>query len=34
MDMGAEEVHPGDGYGPSDEAPLEDTPEEGARERL
>ena len=30
MDMGAEEVHPEDGYKPSDEAPLEDTPEEGA----
>ena len=30
-DMGAEEVHPGDGYGPSDEAPFEDTPEESAR---
>ena len=30
VDMGAEEVHPGDGYGPSNEAPFEDTPEEGA----
>ena len=30
VDMGAEEVHPGDGYGPSDEAPFEDTPEESA----
>ena len=30
VDMGAEEVHPGDGYGPSDEAPLQDTPEESA----
>ena len=30
MDMGAEQVHPGDGYGPSDEAPFEDTPEESA----
>ena len=26
MDMGAEEVYPGDGYGPSDEVPFEDTP--------
>ena len=30
VDMGAKEVHPGDGYGPSDEAPFEDTPEESA----
>ena len=30
VDTGAEEVHPGDGYGPSDEAPFEDTPEESA----
>ena len=30
VDMGAEEVHPGDGYGPSDEAPFEDTLEESA----
>ena len=30
VDMGAEEVHPGDGYGPSDEAPFEDTPDESA----
>ena len=30
VDMGAEEVHPGDGYGPSDEAPFEDTPVERA----
>ena len=30
VDMGAEEVHPGDGYGPSDEAPFEDTPVESA----
>ena len=30
MDMGAEEVHPGDGYGPSDEAPFEDKSEESA----
>ena len=30
VDMGAEEVHPGDGYGPTDEAPFEDTPEERA----
>ena len=30
VDMGAEEVHPGDVYGPSDEAPFEDTPEESA----
>ena len=26
VDMGGEKVHPGDGYGPSDEAPFEDTP--------
>ena len=30
VNMGAEEVHPGDGYGPSDEAPFEDTPTESA----
>ena len=30
MDMGAEEVHPGDGYRSSDEAPFEDTPVESA----
>ena len=30
VDMGAGEVHPGDGYGPPDEAPFEDTPEESA----
>ena len=30
VNMGAEEVHPGDGYGPSDESPFEDTPEESA----
>ena len=30
VDMGAEEVHPGDGHGPSDEAPFEDTPVESA----
>ena len=30
VDMGAEEVYPGDGYGPSDEAPFEDTPVESA----
>ena len=30
VDMGAEEVHPEDGYGPSNEAPLEDTPEDRA----
>ena len=30
VDMGAQEVHPGDGYGPSDEAPFEDTPVESA----
>ena len=29
--MGAEEVHPEDGYGPSDEAPFENTPVESAR---
>ena len=28
--MGAEEVHPGDGYGPSDETPFEDTPVKSA----
>ena len=30
MDSGAKEVYPGDGYGPSDEAPFKDTPEESA----
>ena len=30
VDMGAEEVHPGDGYGPSDESLFVDTPEESA----
>ena len=30
MDMGAEEVHAGDGYGPSDEALFEYTPVESA----
>ena len=30
VDMGAEEVHPGYVYGPSEEAPFEDTPEESA----
>ena len=30
VDMGAEEVHLGDGYGPSDEAPSYDTPVESA----
>ena len=30
VDMKAEEVHPGEGYGPSDEAPFEDTPDESA----
>ena len=30
VDMGAEEVHPGDGYGPSNEAPIKDTPEGSA----
>ena len=30
VDMGVEEAYPGDGYGPSDEAPFEDTPEESA----
>ena len=30
VDMGAGEVHPGDGYGPSDKAPFKDTPEESA----
>ena len=30
VDMGAEEVHPGDGYGPSHEAPLKDTPVKGS----
>ena len=30
VDMGAEEIHPGDGYGPSVEAPFEDTPVESA----
>ena len=28
VDMGAEEVYPGDGYGPSDQVPFEDTPVE------
>ena len=28
--IAAEEVHTGDGYGPSDESPFEDTPEESA----
>ena len=31
VDMGAEEVYPGDGHGPSNEVPLEDTPVESAR---
>ena len=30
VDMGVEEVDPGDGYGPSNEAPFEDTPVESA----
>ena len=30
VDMGAKEVHPRDGYRPSDEAPFEDTPVESA----
>ena len=30
VDRGIEEVYPGDGYGPPDEAPFEDTPEESA----
>ena len=30
VDMQAEKVYPGDGYGPSDEAPFKDTPEESA----
>ena len=30
VDMGAEEVHPGDGYRPSDKASFEDTPVESA----
>ena len=30
VDMEAEEVHLGDGYGPSEEAPFEDTPEQSA----
>ena len=30
VDMGVEEVYPGDGYGPSDEAPFGDTPVESA----
>ena len=30
VDMGAKEVHPGDAYGPSDEAPFHNTPEESA----
>ena len=30
VDMGAKEVHRGDGHGPSDEAPFEDSPLESA----
>ena len=30
VDKGAEEVHLGDGYGPSDESPFKDTPQESA----
>ena len=30
MDMGAEQLHAGDGYGPSNELPFQDTPEESA----
>ena len=30
VETGAEKVHPGDGYRPSDEAPFEDTPVESA----
>ena len=30
VDRGVEEAYPGDGYGPPDEAPFEDTPEESA----
>ena len=30
VDMGAKKVHPGDAYGPFDEAPFKDTPEESA----
>ena len=30
VDRGVEEAYPGDGYGPSHEAPFEDTPEESA----
>ena len=30
MDRGVEEAYPGDGYGPPEEAPFEDTPEESA----
>ena len=30
MDRGVEEAYPGDGYGPPDEAPFKDTPEESA----
>ena len=30
VDMGAEDVYRGDGYGPSNEAPFEDTPVESA----
>ena len=30
MDRGVEDAYPGDGYGPPDEAPFEDTPEESA----
>ena len=30
VDRGVEEAYPGDGYGPLDEAPFEDTPEKSA----
>ena len=30
VEMGAEDVYPGDGHGPSDEVPFEDTPAESA----
>ena len=30
VDRGVQEAYPGDGYGPPDEAPFEDTPEESA----
>ena len=30
MDRGVEEAYPRDGYGPPDEVPFEDTPEESA----